>query len=314
MSTPKQKSWYRTSTGQLYITSGVTVVFECFGGHQLEFVKILKQTSHAPYPSILQGIVATKGVAGLWDGFLPWGLVQSASKGAVFGWAHSTVTQLVAAPAKEYGVAASLCDTFAGAAAGGVQGLVLSPTLLLKTRVMTDPAFKDATAGSTSALTSSLESCKVGFRLILKEGVPTLFKGAGTFALKRTADWGTRYAFVNAIEVYCFGLGTTRKSLAFKERIAASLAGGFLSAATTIPLDVLVANMQSASSAGKKVSALGAFMEQYKIGGLNHVFGFATRGFVARATHVALTTAVVKTLTSYVTDILEDRAAVDRVR
>jgi hypothetical protein len=123
MSTPKQKSWYRTSTGQLYITSGashpsivaplaaavlpqaclgsfprgvardraegrdreslawgrasrphgtvlkarprteqeqgaigvshlktpgVTVVFECFGGHQLEFVKILKQTSHAP--------------------------------------------------------------------------------------------------------------------------------------------------------------------------------------------------------------------------------------------------------------------------
>jgi hypothetical protein len=45
------------------------------------------QTSEAgaTYGSVIRAITKQKGIGGLWDGFVPWGMVQSISKGAVFG-------------------------------------------------------------------------------------------------------------------------------------------------------------------------------------------------------------------------------------
>jgi len=81
-------SW-RSPGRQLVVVSGVSWVFEGCVGHQLEFVKIIKQTTKKPYPQIVREIIAQKGVGGLWDGFFPWGTVQALSKGAVFGWANA---------------------------------------------------------------------------------------------------------------------------------------------------------------------------------------------------------------------------------
>ena len=147
-----------------------------------------------------------------------------------------------------------IADTLAGAGAGGVQGLALSPLLLLKTRIMTS---------------SSKESpFLIGFEVIRKEGIFSLMKGSGTFALKRVGDWGTRYACTNYFE-RLIGRET------YVKKITAAMLGGLLSAMSTIPLDVLVANLQSASAAGKSASVFAILGQQ---GNLRDVVAFATRG------------------------------------
>ena len=80
-----------------------------------------------------------------------------------------------------------------------------------------------------------------------------------------------------------------------------------LSAAATVPLDVMVAQIQQAGAAGKKVGVLETFAAQYREGGLERVAGFATRGFALRWAHVTLTTIVIKNGTAMVTDALEAR-------
>lgn len=80
-----------------------------------------------------------------------------------------------------------------------------------------------------------------------------------------------------------------------------------MSAMATVPLDVMVAQIQQAAKAGERVSVWGTFKAQWADGGFERVAGFATRGFVARCTHVALTTVVIKTGTEFVTDVLEGR-------
>lgn len=83
-----------------------------------------------------------------------------------------------------------------------------------------------------------------------------------------------------------------------------SLAGGTLSALVTIPIDVLVATVQQSAKAGAKVGLLDTYREQIKKGGLSGTVAFATRGTVARVAHVALTTMLMKTVTTFIYDHL----------
>jgi nitrate reductase alpha subunit len=55
---------------------------------------------------------------------------------------------------------------------------------------------------------------------------------------------------------------------------------------------------------GQQVSVLQTFAEEFKLGGWERVAGFATKGFVARTAHVALTTALMKNATGFVYDFL----------
>ena len=82
--------------------------------------------------------------------------------------------------------------------------------------------------------------------------------------------------------------------------MAASLMGGVLSTVATIPIDVMVAQIQQASNAGSKVSVRETFMAQFHQGGLLQMIRFSTKGFVARVTHVAFTTMLMKTATSVI--------------
>jgi len=83
----------------------------------------------------VRGIVSEKGITGVWDGFFPWGSIQAIAKGAVFGGAHALALGQVE-PMVESGILSPLiAQTVAGGIGGGFQGLVLSPTLLLKVRL-----------------------------------------------------------------------------------------------------------------------------------------------------------------------------------
>ena len=136
--------------------------------------------------------------------------------------------------------------------------------------------------------------------MIEKEGFMALTKGMGIFSIKRFFDWVTRFGFVEIVQT-AVKAQQDGKKLTQTQKIACALAGGSLSAVSTIPIDVMVATVQQASKAGEGVSAMQVFGERFKDGTL---LAFATRGLVARVAHVALTTLLMKTITSMVYDVM----------
>lgn len=174
--------------------------------------------------------------------------------------------------------------TLAGGIGGGFQGYVLSPTLLLKTRVMTNTVFRE----KMSPLKTTMLSFRVGYDVVKTEGLVTLMKGANVFATKRVFDWASRYFFANLFE----DLISSMKggSLSIGEKSIASLLGGVASTCLTLPLDVLVAKTQDAKKAGVKVSAMSLFMDELREKGAKGLSDAYLRGFTARLLHVCLTT------------------------
>lgn len=285
-----EKPWAKTVIGGV-----VTIFFEMAGGgHALEFLKISKQVSNDSYMTIIRKMTATKGIAGALDGFFPWGFLQSAVKGAVFSWGQ----------ALSYGVLSKMgalddktATVLSGGCGGFVQGVVMSPALLLKTRVMTDPRFRT----SGGVVETTVASAKLGGEIIAKEGVLVLCKGMGVFSFKRFCDWTTRYLFVEVVQTVYKGSQHDYK-LSGVEKALCALAGGTLSALVTVPIDVMVATIQDAGKQGKKVSVAQTLKTQFASGGVMETIRFSTRGLGARVAHVALTTLMMKTVTSAVYD------------
>lgn len=226
------------------------------------------------------------------SGFIPWGVVQAVMKGGVFGLAHS-VAKSYTMPLAKKGILPDLVAlTIAGGIAGGFQGYVLSPTLLLKTRVMTNPVFRE----KMSLLRTTLLSFTIGFDVVKNEGLLALMKGSNIFALKRVFDWSTRYFFSDMFESMMLNAGYgVNGSLSPKEQFIASMLGGYASTVFTLPLDVIVAKSQDAKKAGQKVSAWKTFMKDYEEGGWKGLYNANMMGFEARLAHVCLTTVVMKT-------------------
>jgi hypothetical protein len=286
---------------RLAVAALVTLVFEGMIGHILEFLKIVMQTSEIAlsYGEVLKGITAEKGISGLWDGFCPWGVVQSVFKGAVFGLAHATAMGMLVPLADEGKMPMQLALTLAGGIGGGFQGYVLSPTLLLKTRVMTNPVFREK---MTIARTTWL-SFLIGFDVVKTEGIMTLMKGANVFATKRVFDWASRYFFADMFEALFLVLNKGL-ALSLAQKGMASILGGVASTCVTLPLDVLVAKTQDAKKAGVKVSALTLFRDELREKGFDGLRNAYMRGFEARLLHVCLTTVVIKTGTPVVYDAM----------
>lgn len=204
-----------------------------------------------------------KGLIGVLDGFIPFGAAQTFVKGASFGAGQAIGKRLL-----EGHVDPFTCEVLSGGFGGGVQGLVMSPLLLLKTRVMTMPEMRSAGGGWATAVASS----RLGLEVVRREGFSGLMKGSAVFSAKRVADWTTRFFFA---EVMSDMLKDRKERTEGHRRLdgfehsIASLAGGALSATATLPIDVVVATMQSASKAGQKVSLVDVWREQLQQNGLS---------------------------------------------
>ena len=288
-------------TKRLLVAAIVTLGYEACLGHFFEFLKVVKQTSPpgTSYMSIIKAITAEKGIAGIWDGFVPWGVVQAVAKGSVFGLAYAVASSLLLPLADEDKISKLTALTLAGGIAGGFQGFVLSPTLLLKTRVMTNPVFRE----KMSLLRTTFQSFRIGFDVVADEGLNALMKGSTVFAIKRMFDWSTRFLFADIIA------SEIRKrqedtALTTKEKVATDLMAGFFSTLVTLPLDVIVSKTQDAKKAGVSVSAWTLFQEELKESGWSGVAETYMGGFVARLAHVCCTTVAMKTGTGIVYDAL----------
>lgn len=180
-------------------------------------------------------------------------------------------------------------EVLAGGIGGFIQGIVLNPVLLLKTRVITDPAYR----ASGGVWETAKMSTDVGFQVIQREGVMALTKGGVMFTTKRFFDWTTRFLFVDMFENLLKG-GDQSVKLSKPTQYTAALLGGGLSALATVPMDVMVAVQQSAGAAGKKVSTMEVLKQKYAEGGMVGISQFGTKGLVARIAHVGLTTLLMK--------------------
>jgi hypothetical protein len=287
------------------IGAGVALSYEFALGHYLEFVKIMKQTKPGnSYLTLTKEMVANKGLIGIWDGFFPWGAIQGVAKGSVFSWGHAFSRQAVQPMVERGTITKDAAEVIAGGVGGGFQGFVLSPTLLLKTRVMTDPVFRQ----EMTPMETATKSLLVGMKVIRNEGVLALMKGSGMFSVKRVADWSTRFLFSVEAENILFKRADPDHKLTMGEKVTASLAGGVVSALVTLPMDVMVAQIQQASKAGVKVSVVGVIKEQYKRGGMKQIANFGTTGLVVRVMHTSFTTMIMKTATSIVYEMVEGRS------
>lgn len=97
-------------------------------------------------------------------------ILQAIFKGTVFGWGQAAAEKLL------HGnrfLSRETSNILSGGMGGFVQGVVMSPLLLLKTRVMTDPSYR-ATGGVVS---TAVASGKVGIKVIKNEGLLALLKG-----------------------------------------------------------------------------------------------------------------------------------------
>lgn len=284
---------------KLFVTALVTLIFEGSVGHVLEFIKIVMQTSQKTYYQTIQDITSEKGVFGLWDGFIPWGVVQAIFKGSVFGLAYAVASGYLMPLADRGVIPRKMAVTIAGGIGGGFQGYVLSPTLLLKTRVMTNEVFRE----KMSLLRTTWLSLCIGADVVKNEGIMTLMKGSNIFATKRVFDWSTRFLFADMFETLFLRIGGAT-SLSFAEKSAASFLGGIASTILTLPLDVLVAQTQDAKKAGIKVSPVKMFQNDLKEKGWGGLKDAYLRGFEARLLHVCLTVVAIKTGTPIVYDAI----------
>jgi hypothetical protein len=273
---------------RLVVAALVTLCYEACLGHFFEFLKVVKQTSppSTSYVDIIQSITAEKGIIALWDGFIPWGVIQAVFKGSVFGLAYAVASSILMPLADEGKIPKLAAMTLAGGIAGGFQGYVLSPTLLLKTRVMTNPNVR-----------TTMQSLRIGFDVVANEGIASLMKGSNAFATKRVFDWSTRFLFADIIssELRKQQGGT---ALSTKQKISSDLLAGLLSTLVTLPLDVIVAKTQDAKQAGVSVSAWTLFQEELKESGWSGVAETYMSGFLARLAHVCCTTVAMKTGTA----------------
>lgn len=292
---PEVKVKHESPVAKMVISAGCTWVFELMCVHYFECLKIAKQTSDISYAGITRNLVQHKGIVGVLDGFFPWGSLQAVAKGGAFGLGHAAAKKVM----HDVGVVDAnprASEVLAGGLGGAVQGVVLSPVLLLKTRVITDPSYR----ASGGLIETAKMSSSIGVQVIKKEGTMALTKGLPIFVTKRFFDWTTRFLFVEVVEHTMEGNDPTCK-LSTGQKYFASFAGGTLSALSTIPLDVMVALQQSASSAGRKdTSAMTVLKEKYAEGGIATVTRFGTRGLGARVVHVALTTILMKTMAAEV--------------
>merc|ERR1711998_170687 len=273
--TPAPKVKHESPVAKMLISAFTAWIFELGIGHYIEVQKISKQASTKSYMGIHRDLVSKKGLAGILDGFFPWGTLQAVAKGGSFGFGHS----LAKSTFRSMGYTETYpraSEVLAGGVGGFIQGIVLNPVLLLKTRVITDPAYR----ASGGVWETAKMSTNVGVQVVKREGVMGLTKGGIMFTSKRFFDWTTRFLFVEMVENVFKG-GDHDVKLSKSAQYTAALCGGALSAVSTVPMDVMVAVQQSAGAAGK-----------------NEILQFGTKGLVARIAHVGLTTLVMKSMAS----------------
>ena len=154
----------------VYVTASSTILEQVLLGNFMDVLKVEKQRTLKPYPTLARHVCRNGVVRGTLTGLWPWGLGMYGVRGAVFGMGYSTARGYFPEQHQHLG----------GSAVGGLlEGALTSPLSMMRTRAMQNHA------GESTAL-------------------PTLaqvLRPVPINSVKRAIDWSTRSVLYAAMPV-----------------------------------------------------------------------------------------------------------------
>jgi len=270
MSSDKQQSPMKKAG----ITGFAVLVEMTSGGLFMENVKMEKQRTSLPYPTIIRNTLS-QGIRGFEAGLWPWGVTLGLTKGTVLGGAKAKLDSVL----KANGVEKNKADLIAGFGAGAVQGFFMSPLLLARTLVNQNiSGRKESGKPPLTVLQEMKLSQKILVDGVKREGVMYLTTGMAACIPKRALDWGTRFLFISHLR-NMVKEKTPNGELTDFQKLATAFVGGAISVTVTMPIDRLMPIIQAAG--GTKKSILQVIKEKFGQEGITTL----QRGWAMRTLH-----------------------------
>ncbi|KAH9898000.1 mitochondrial carrier [Cubamyces lactineus] len=261
---PGQKgvSWSNIAVGAIMNMFEVTTL-----GQPLEVLKtqMAANRSQTMFQAI-QTVWSRGGVAGFYQGLIPWAWIEASTKGAVLLFTASEIESTTTA----MGVNPAVAGLLGGMGGGIVQAYAtMGFCTCMKTAEIT--RHKQAAAGIKPPSTWAVFA-----DIYRREGLAGINKGVNAVAVRQCTNWGSRMGFARLAESSIRklkGKGEGEKLTPF-EKILSSSIGGAL-ATWNQPIEVVRVEMQSmAKSAerGEKKTILNTLQYIYKENGLKGLY------------------------------------------
>jgi hypothetical protein len=236
-------------------------------GQPLEVIKTTMAAHRGGgFTSALSHIWARGGVAGFYQGLIPWAWIEASTKGGVL---------LFVASEAEYRARSFGAGEFLGGIFGGVSGGVVQAyaTMGFCTCMKTVEITKHKMASTGQAPQSTFATFADIYR---KEGIRGINKGVNAVAIRQMTNWGSRFGLSRLAEGWIRSATGKEhgEKLSAPEKILASTLGGGLSAWNQ-PIEVIRVEMQSKKedpNRPKKMTVGNTFKYIYSNNGLKGLY------------------------------------------
>ena len=252
----------RTPHFEKILIGPLTVLGEMItGGHYIESLKILKQSTNKTYANLIKGLWKEHKFRGVYLGFYPWGFSQII-KGLPVLFVQAETQNYFS---KNTTINKDNIVLLSGMCGGISQGIFITPTQRLKTIVMTYPR----TDGR------NLTSIEIIKETYMRGGLRTFYSGLLPMIIRRGFDWALRFQGYHLIENR---IKTYKDKLTILDKVSCGIGGGALATITT-PVDVCVSESQKYSNRGKSLyNVISGIYNNYGIKGF-------VRGWGIRVVH-----------------------------
>ncbi|CAN3368870.1 citrate/oxoglutarate carrier protein [Diutina catenulata] len=267
MATEQKLEKKPVSLGNLALGAGLNMAEVSTLGQPLEVVKTTMAANRTlTMPQAIKLVWSRGGVAGFYQGLIPWAWIEASTKGAVLMFVSTEA---------EYRFKSFGLGNFAAGIMGGVTGGVAQAyaTMGFCTCMKTVEITRHKQASAGAPVESTFQVFK---NIYKKEGIRGINKGVNAVAIRQMTNWGSRFGLSRLTEeaIRKYTGKTDGQSLSAWEKIASSVVGGGLSAWNQ-PIEVVRVEMQSQTSdpnRPKNLSVGGTFKYIYQNNGLKGLY------------------------------------------
>jgi len=263
----KPVSWSNIGVGAVLNLSEVTTLGQPF--------EVMKTTMAANRDLSLIGsikhIFSRGGFKGFYQGLIPWGWIEAATKGSVL---------LPVSTEAEYRLKLLGCDPFLAGIGGGMTGGVAQAYLTMGfcTCMKTAEITRKKDVGPEGKAPKTTWEVFKG--IYKKDGIRGINRGVNAVALRQCTNWGTRFGVSRLAEeaIRKFRNKSDGQRLSPYEKILASVIGGAISAWNQ-PIEVVRIEMQSRTpdpNRPKNLSVWQTMKYVYKTNGIRGLYRGAT--------------------------------------
>jgi len=226
-------NWSNIAVGGIMNMFEVTTL-----GQPLEMLKTQMAANRSQgMPQAIATVWSRGGVAGFYQGLIPWAWIEASTKGAVL--------MLAASEIEEKSIRAGINPAAAGLLGGMGGGIAQAYATMgfcttMKTVEIT--RHKQAAAGA-----KPMSTWAVFGDIYRREGIRGINKGVNAVALRQCTNWGSRMGFARLAEHWIRQVRGKKQGeqLSALDKIASSTIGGAL-ATWNQPIEVVRVEMQSA--------------------------------------------------------------------